>query len=148
VRKTTYVIQGCLQLVCLFGVGMGALLVLRVSSHYHLKPPDGILDPRYFATRMPAAQQVYLARKGTEEYIVWIGESGRPPIPSSGPACYMFDRMGKLVDWCDETNEGDPVDEFYHQRAYAQKMTLDEALALVEQRQKQSPGNTASPQYR
>ena len=143
-KKTTCVIKGCVQLVCLIGAGIVALLVMRICCFGHLRPPEGVLDFPDFATRMPPADQLYLARKGAEEYIVWIGKRGRPPLAASGPACYVFDRRGELVDWCDETDEGHPVDEFYHQRRYAQKMTLNEVLTFVDQRQTQSPRDKAS----
>jgi hypothetical protein len=137
----------------ILALAFGALLCLgqlmRTYAFAHLSPPDGATNFVEFAERMPPATRLYFADVNGVTFIVWIGEDSRYPVPSSGPACYVFDSYGQLYDWCDETGDGHPVDRFYRLRRNAQPRTLEEVQERLQAREcSQIPRDTAprSPQ--
>jgi hypothetical protein len=62
--------------------------------------------------------------------IVWIGETALWAL-SSGPACYVFDAAGTLVEWNVSTGDGEPTTRFLRPAFHAESLTVQEALEMV-----------------
>ncbi|MFO0547771.1 MAG: hypothetical protein U0271_05245 [Polyangiaceae bacterium] len=118
-------------------VAIFALVVAtKVRATRGLAPTSRHLEA--FVSTMPDDARLALFERGGDKQIVCIGP--RAPLYTfpSGPAAYVFDETGALVDWTADL--GDSPDRFTDlQTARGTPLTRDEALALVHQNAKNNP---------
>ena len=95
--------------LALAGVGIYCVAVIFESSR--LAPPTGCATLECFMQNMPPAVHLSKITWNGQSRIVWIGDRMRGLSLPSGPACYVFDQNGQLIDWSPETGEGGVLDE-------------------------------------
>ncbi|MDZ4687189.1 MAG: hypothetical protein SH850_19095 [Planctomycetaceae bacterium] len=96
-----------------------------------LAPPKGVTTLSGFVDAMPSPRRLNLVHKDSRDYIVWTGDSSGPWDVPSGPACYLFDHTGKLVDWQPVTGDGGRVEEFIATATKHGEVSLDQAIELT-----------------
>lgn len=120
-----------IALVILSPIAVGWFALAR-NELDRLTPPPGVTTLHQFAAVMPSPRRLSTAEGDGTRKIVWIGEIGHWLLPS-GPACYVFDSRGKHLDWAWETGEGGPIDRFYAEACEHDSLTIDQALASIDQ---------------
>lgn len=120
------------DLILIAGLALGAVAWLGAAfaEVRSLRPPAGVTDLVSFAEQMPTPQHLAVIGGPDDPVIVWIGDTALSALPS-GPACYVFDRSGKLIDWGWETGEGHPIDQQASQALQADPVLLQDALSLT-----------------
>jgi len=94
-------------------------------------PPGSSCTLAEMAAEMPQPSHLAVVNNQGNEWLVWLGPTPRFII-RSGPPCYLFDRSGRLTEWCRETGEGWKHDEIA-QAAYRQPtMTIEAASRWCE----------------
>jgi hypothetical protein len=116
---------GILSLAMVFWVLLAATEIKRLS------PPPGVNTLIEFAAVMPPPRRLAMVNVAKEERIVWIGESGTWSLPS-GPACYVFDRSGRLLEWSAETGDGQRTTRVVRLAWDADQLTVKEAIDLTD----------------
>jgi hypothetical protein len=83
---------------------LGNLIYWEHEAHRQLEPPPNVTSLREFvAWKGPAATYWIIHDRGLVIARVQFHESDRL---ASGPAAYVFDSTGKLVDWTEDDGEG------------------------------------------
>lgn len=95
-----------------------------------LRPPPGVTTLAKFASVMPQPTHLSIVEDGGSEYVIWIGGLAHWSLPS-GPACYVFDRSGNLVEWNTETGDGQPTTRFLRRAWDAKQYTIEEAIQVT-----------------
>ena len=116
--------------VLLVGV-LGAWYLIASAERSRLTPPtDATLTT--FADAMPPPQRLASISDAGETRIVWVGELSRWSFPS-GPACYVFDSTGQLIQWDYETLDGQATSKFLQRAWDADQLTIEGAIDLASQ---------------
>lgn len=103
---------------------------LAVAEQKRLSPPQAVNTLLKFADAMPSPRRLAIVEEAGEKRVVWIGESGHWSLPS-GPACYVFDGSGKLLEWNTETGDGQPTTRFLQPAWNAKQLTVMEAIESI-----------------
>ncbi len=93
-------------LVMLLMIGTAEAMVIK-NQYKGLQPPQDAKRLEDFQS-MPKPQRLALVKKSTESYYVWVGETASSYCLPSGPACYLFDVDGRLVDWTPDSGDASP----------------------------------------
>ena len=104
--------------------------LIAVAERRRLSPPPAVNTLAEFADAMPSPRRLVIVEEAGEKRVVWIGESGHWSLPS-GPACYVFDGFGRLVEWNSETGDGQPTTRFLQPAWNAKQLTVKEAIESI-----------------
>jgi len=101
-------------------------LNVTVSRHRQLRPSFLLL----LSPCLLPSIWLWLTAGATK--VVWVGDLAKSTfIPTSGPACYVFDSNGILIQWDLETGHGRAMDRFHQQAWQAEPMTVQEAIDFI-----------------
>jgi hypothetical protein len=117
--------------IILASVGAYALVAWSVECN-RLTPPATATTLSAFAVSMPAPKHLAAVDDAGETKVVWVGDYAKSMfIPTSGPACYVFDSNGILINWDLETGHGKATDRLLQQADRAEPMTVQEAIDFI-----------------
>lgn len=131
-RKETLVLVGVLAAGC----GWAAEHSREIKS---LAPPSGVTTFEPFVAAMPAPSFIRSFRREGRIYVAWYGDFAGPIAFPSGPACYLFDDRGTLVDWQPETGDGGHVEHFLESALDRHTITMEQAQEIVQRSGKDRP---------
>ncbi len=106
-------------------------LAVDVWCGWAVSPPKGVTHLSDFAKHMKPPRKLSRIQFDGQELIVWEGQLKPFPAVSSGPACYVFDLRGNLLEWSSETGEGGRVSEILAATRSAKGMALEEVIASL-----------------
>lgn len=102
---------------------------IAAAERSRLKPPKSA-TLQSFAASMPPPKRLAIVEESGSAKIVWVGETALVSL-ASGPACYVFDAQGKLIQWNVTTGDGEPTTKILVQAYQQPSLTLEEALSFV-----------------
>jgi len=103
-----------------------------------MSPPPNVKTFEEFATVMPPPARLALVRHGTEFFVVWVGDYCGPVFVPSGPACYLFDSSGTLLQWTPDTGDGSALDDFATEAGWRPNQTIEDIRSLLLGRTRQT----------
>jgi len=108
---------------------VGVIALVRWSAECNrLTPPPSVTTLAAFADCMPAPQHLAVINDTGAAKVIWVGDVAKSMfIPTSGPACYVFDAKGNLIQWELETGHGEATDRLLHHAYQEKPMTVQEA---------------------
>lgn len=114
-----------LVIVALFAWGR-----IASAERARLTPPPTATTLQAFAEVMPSPKRLALITDSGETKLVWVGDVALWSLPS-GPACYVFNSSGKLVQWNLTTGDGEPTTELLYASYDCDELTIAEAFEFV-----------------
>lgn len=121
------------KLLVYFGAilfGIVVWLLVATAEKKRLRPPEGVATLAGFADAMPPPTRLAIIEDDGTQYVIWIGDIAHWSLPS-GPACYVFDRSGKLVEWDTETGDGQSTTRFLRRAWDAKELSVEEAIIFT-----------------
>jgi hypothetical protein len=103
---------------------------LASAERMRLVPPPGATTLKAFAEQMPPPKRLTKIDDNGSTKIVWMGDSASLSLVS-GPACYIFDEHGKLIQWNLSTGDGEPTSRLLSKTFQQPEMSLEEGLKFV-----------------
>lgn len=85
---------------------LAAWIVGEVLMFKRNVPPPTVTDVQRYLAWRPETPHLYLLGGANGSHVMATGP-GSGLVPS-GPSAYIFDRSGRLVDWCEDVGD-DPV---------------------------------------
>jgi hypothetical protein len=104
---------------------------VAADERARLTPKSNDISLRGFAASMSPPHALAVVEDAASSKIVWVGETAMWSLPS-GPACYVFDSKGTLVEWDVSTGDGEPTTRFMRRAFDGKQLTVDEALEFVD----------------
>jgi hypothetical protein len=138
-RSRRSIIRGVLSciLVTIVCLGLWAWVIkLEMDA---MSPPPNVKTFEEFAAVMPPPTWLAAVTHGNELSIVWRGDRCGPVFVPSGPACYLFDSRGTLLQWSPDTGDGSALDDFALEAARRPNQTVDDIRAILKKGGEQSP---------
>jgi hypothetical protein len=117
-------------------IGLGILAIIGVTTlvanaveRNRLTPQATATSLSAFAASLPAPQQLAVVNDSGETKVVWVGDNANWTFfPTSGPACYVFDSSGTLIQWELETGHGRVTDRLVRLAWHADSLTVQDAI--------------------
>jgi len=135
-RELTMKRRTILELVVITVVPCVGLFVWnRIASaeRMRLVPPASATTLKAFSEQMPPPKRLAKIDENGSTKIVWTGDAALFSLVS-GPACYVFDERGNLIQWDLSTGDGEPTTPLLYKTFKQPEMTLNEALAFTRSR--------------
>jgi hypothetical protein len=86
-------------LLGLLGAGIGT----EVLCHHRTVPPSGLQTLDGYLSWRPNSDRFLIHSIGGKEFLEALGPGGG--VLPSGPAGYVFDRSGRMVDWTHDSGD-------------------------------------------
>ncbi len=119
------------KLLGVFAVLLVGWIAADLRSGFAVAPPQGVTHITVFAQQMKPPRRLARTQFESAEVIVWEGQLKPFPSVPSGPACYVFDRRGNLLEWSSETGEGGRVSEILAASRFAHDTSLSEVITSL-----------------
>ncbi len=107
----------------LFVVLIGGYVAAEVVAHRRAEPGDRADKLGEFLTWQSTTDDFARLHANGKQHIIAFGPAGR--MFPSGPAAYVFDETGSLVDWSNDIGDDSRFDDKWQaQRAYGGDSTI------------------------
>ena len=103
-----------------------------------MAPPPNVKTFEQFAAVMPLPTRLAVVSHGNELFIVWVDGYCGPVFVPSGPACYLFDSSGTLLQWTADTGDGSALDEYVRDAGWCPNQTVDDIRSLLRGRSRET----------
>jgi hypothetical protein len=116
----------------LFGVLIGGCFTAEYASYRRADPTGCVFTLSEFLAWRQWAEQFALVDVGGQQHVIAYGPAGRTFLMASGPAAYVFDARGKLVDWSPDIGDDSVFDNKWGaQRARGPGQTLSRSEVVT-----------------
>lgn len=118
----------------IFGVLIGGYFTTEIVSHRRAVPTGRVSTLADYLSWRPSAEQFVAVDVSGQQYVIAYGPAGRWFLMASGPAAYVFDSSGKLVDWSPDIGDDSGFDNKWNaqrSRRTGRKLSRADVTALA-----------------